>query len=109
MTVGKDAVLVLGGGIYQIPLIERSKARNLKAVVASIPGNYPGIALADEFLPSIPPTSKESSLPRAARMPQQSLPTVPMSRFVPSAPRSTPWVLPGPPFPWPHAPPTKQI
>ena len=89
MTVGKDAVLVLGGGIYQIPLIERSKARNMKAIVASIPGNYPGIALADEFLPSIPPTSKESSLPRAARMPQRSLPPVPMSRFVPSAPRPT--------------------
>lgn len=59
MTVGKDAVLVLGGGIYQIPLIERM-------------------------------TSKESSLPRAARMLQRSLPPVPMSRFVPSAPRSTP-------------------
>ena len=51
MTTSKNAILVLGGGIYQIPLFERIKARNLKAVVASIPGDCPGIARADEFMP----------------------------------------------------------
>ena len=67
MTTSKDAVLVLGGGIYQIPLIERIKARNLKAVVASIPGNYPGIALADEFLP-INTTDKQGIVDAARSM-----------------------------------------
>lgn len=65
MTTSKDAVLVLGGGIYQIPLIERIKARDLKAVVASIPGDYPGIALADEFLPIN--TTDEQGIVAAAR------------------------------------------
>lgn len=44
-------VLVLGAGIYQVPLIKRIQARGMRAVVASIPGDYPGISLADEFLP----------------------------------------------------------
>ena len=44
-------VLVLGAGIYQVPLIKRIQARGIRAVVASIPGDYPGIILADEFLP----------------------------------------------------------
>lgn len=65
MTTSKDAVLVLGGGIYQIPLIERIKARNMRAVVASIPGNYPGIALADESLPIN--TTDEQGIVDAAR------------------------------------------
>ena len=44
-------ILILGAGIYQVPLINRVKARGLQTVVASIPGNYPGIQLADKFLP----------------------------------------------------------
>lgn len=44
-------VLILGAGIYQIPLIKRIQESGLRAVVASIPGSYPGIGLADEFLP----------------------------------------------------------
>lgn len=43
--------LVLGAGIYQVPLIRRVQDRGLRAIVLSIPGDYPGIALADEFVP----------------------------------------------------------
>ena len=43
--------LVLGAGIYQVPLIRRVQDRDLRAIVLSIPGDYPGIALADEFVP----------------------------------------------------------
>lgn len=45
-----ESILILGGGIYQVPLIERAKARGYRAVVASIPGDYPGIPMADMFL-----------------------------------------------------------
>lgn len=45
------SILVLGAGIYQIPLITRIKQRGYRSVILSVPGNYPGIALADEFLP----------------------------------------------------------
>ena len=41
------SILILGAGIYQVPLIRRAQARGYRAVVASIPGNYPGFALAD--------------------------------------------------------------
>lgn len=44
-----DSVLILGAGIYQLPLINRVKARGLRSIVASIPGDYPGIQVADEF------------------------------------------------------------
>lgn len=42
------SILILGAGIYQVPLIRRAQARGYRAVVASIPGNYPGFAVADE-------------------------------------------------------------
>ena len=42
------SILILGAGIYQVPLIREAQARGLRAVVASIPGNYPGFALADK-------------------------------------------------------------
>lgn len=41
-------ILILGAGIYQVPLILEAKARGLRTVVASIPGNYPGFELADK-------------------------------------------------------------
>lgn len=41
-------VLVLGAGIYQVPLIKAAKRMNLYTMVASVPGAYPGFACADK-------------------------------------------------------------
>lgn len=41
-------VLILGAGIYQVPLIETAKRLGIYTIVASIPGNYPGFELADK-------------------------------------------------------------
>lgn len=43
-----DNILILGAGIYQVPLIKRAKQLGYRVLVCTIPGNYPGIALADE-------------------------------------------------------------
>ena len=40
--------MILGAGIYQVPLIETAKKMGLYTIVVSIPGNYPGFALADK-------------------------------------------------------------
>ena len=39
--------MVLGAGIYQVPLIRRAKEMGLEVVVVSYPGPYPGFAEAD--------------------------------------------------------------
>ena len=44
------SLLILGAGIYQVPLIKTAKAMGIHTIVASIPGNYPGFELADEVL-----------------------------------------------------------
>ena len=41
-------IIILGAGIYQVPLIKQSKAMGLYVIVISIKGNYPGFALADK-------------------------------------------------------------
>lgn len=41
-------ILILGAGIYQVPLINTAKRLGLYTIVASIPGNYPGFAIADK-------------------------------------------------------------
>ena len=41
-------ILILGAGIYQVPLIETAKKMGYYTIVASIPGKYPGFALADK-------------------------------------------------------------
>ena len=41
-------IMILGAGIYQVPLIETAKRMGLYTIVVSIPGNYPGFALADK-------------------------------------------------------------
>jgi len=41
-------VLVLGAGIYQVPLIRKAKERGFYTLVASSAGNYPGFSLADK-------------------------------------------------------------
>lgn len=47
---GQKSLMILGAGIYQAPLIKTAKAMGLHTIVASIPGPYPGFALADEVL-----------------------------------------------------------
>lgn len=41
-------LLILGAGIYQVPLIKTAKRMGIHTIVASIPGNYPGFDIADE-------------------------------------------------------------
>lgn len=43
-------ILVLGAGIFQVPLIKKIKQLGYKAIVASIGGDYPGISFADIFV-----------------------------------------------------------
>ncbi|MCD7919941.1 MAG: ATP-grasp domain-containing protein [Clostridiales bacterium] len=43
-------LLILGAGIYQVPLIQKAKEMGLYTIVASIPGKYPGFALADRVV-----------------------------------------------------------
>ena len=47
----RKKLMVLGAGIYQVPLIKKAKAMGMEVIVASIPGKYPGISLADKFFP----------------------------------------------------------
>ena len=42
-------ILILGAGVYQVPLITTAKRLGIQTIVASIPGNYPGFALADKI------------------------------------------------------------
>lgn len=44
-------ILILGAGVYQCGLIRRAKKMGLVAHVASAPGVFPGIELADHFYP----------------------------------------------------------
>lgn len=44
----KKKIMILGAGIYQVPLINTAKKLGLYTIVVSIPGNYPGFALADK-------------------------------------------------------------
>lgn len=41
-------IMILGAGIYQVPLIKTAKKNNLYTIVVSIPGDYPGFEIADE-------------------------------------------------------------
>lgn len=41
-------VLIVGAGIYQVPLIRAAKEMGLYTIVTSIPGNYPGFDLANK-------------------------------------------------------------
>lgn len=41
-------VLILGAGVYQVPLIKKAKELGFYTIVASIPGNYPGFQYADK-------------------------------------------------------------
>ena len=41
-------LLILGAGIYQVPLINTAKRLGIYTIAASIPGKYPGFELADK-------------------------------------------------------------
>jgi len=41
-------LMILGAGIYQVPLIKKAKEMGLYTIVVSIPGKYPGFQLADK-------------------------------------------------------------
>lgn len=41
-------IMILGAGIYQVPLIKTAKRLGIYTIVVSIPGNYPGFELADK-------------------------------------------------------------
>lgn len=43
-----DKLMILGAGIYQVPLIETAKRMGYYTIVVSIPGNYPGFKIADK-------------------------------------------------------------
>lgn len=40
--------MILGAGIYQLPLIKKAKELGCFTIVVSIPGNYPGFSVADK-------------------------------------------------------------
>lgn len=42
-------IMILGAGVYQVPLILKAKEMGLYTIVVSIPGNYPGFGLADQI------------------------------------------------------------
>ena len=42
-----DRIMILGAGAAQVPLIRRARQMGLEAIVATIPGPYPGIEEAD--------------------------------------------------------------
>jgi biotin carboxylase len=44
-------IMILGAGVYQVPLIQRVRRMGCEAHVVSRPGQYPGIVLADRFHP----------------------------------------------------------
>ncbi len=41
-------LMIMGAGIYQVPLILKAKEMGIYTIAVSIPGNYPGFALADQ-------------------------------------------------------------
>ncbi len=41
-------LMIMGAGVYQVPLIRKAKEMGIYTIVVSIPGRYPGFALADK-------------------------------------------------------------
>jgi biotin carboxylase len=46
----KRKILIMGAGVYQVPLIRKARDMGLETIVVSPRGTYPGIPLADVFL-----------------------------------------------------------
>lgn len=62
----KKKLLILGAGIYQVPLIKKARDMGLYTIAASYPGPYPGLALADQAW-LIDTTDEKSLLDAAMR------------------------------------------
>ena len=45
----RSRILILGAGIYQLPLIQRAKQMGFETHVVSYAGDFPGIVIADHF------------------------------------------------------------
>lgn len=45
--MARPRIIVLGAGLYQVPLINKAKEMGCETYVVSIPGNYPGFDIAD--------------------------------------------------------------
>lgn len=43
-------IMILGGGYYQLPLINVAKKCNIETIVCGIAGNYPGYKVADKWI-----------------------------------------------------------
>ena len=41
-------LMILGAGVYQVPLIKQAKKMGIYTIVVSIKGKYPGFSLADK-------------------------------------------------------------
>ncbi|MCD8026847.1 MAG: ATP-grasp domain-containing protein [Clostridiales bacterium] len=41
-------IMILGAGVYQVPLIKKAEEMGIRTIVVSIPGNYPGFKFADK-------------------------------------------------------------
>ncbi len=46
----KKKLMIMGAGIYQVPLIRKAKEMGIHTIAVSIPGKYPGFEIADEIL-----------------------------------------------------------
>lgn len=46
----EQKLLIIGAGIGQVPLLQKAKARGIHVTVASVPGEYPCLALADDVI-----------------------------------------------------------
>ena len=76
-------VMILGAGIYQVPLIVKAKEMGLHTIVVSPLGNYPGIELADTFL-DIDTTNKDKILEKAIELDIQGILTTGTDVAMPS-------------------------
>lgn len=49
MEKSREKIIILGAGIYQVPLIKKAKEMGYYTIVCSIPGDYPGFQYADKI------------------------------------------------------------
>lgn len=45
----KKKLMILGAGVYQVPLIQQARRMGIETLVVSVPGNYPGFAFGDKI------------------------------------------------------------
>ena len=60
-------IMILGAGVYQLPLIKKARDLDLHTIVVSPQGPYPGISYADEFIEA-DTTDVENVLAHARRI-----------------------------------------